>query len=180
MGPRRPSGYDALANGVVWQNRIGEEYKIEGHQVSLGWGHNQPDIVLSFPYGLPPVLVSVKTFNLVSSSMRYGDGGRHSYASARTISRKDVIAEIAYALSNPTYAVILTVVNQRNGIAEHLILDPLTFQQYTTSQKLNDDSAEKEYAIWDLRSPVILEVNETLGWKRITNPHFDSTGRQID
>jgi hypothetical protein len=179
LANRRPSGYDALANGLVWQNRIAEEWKAEGHQVTLGWGHDQPDIVLSFPYGLPPVLVSVKTFNLVPSNMRYGEDGRHSYASARTIRRKDVIAEIAYALSNPTYAVILTVVNQRNGVAEHVELDPTTFRQYTTSQRLNDDSAEKEYAIWDLRSPVILEVNEALGWKKIINPHFDSEGQQI-
>jgi hypothetical protein len=176
----KPSGYDALAQGVVWQNRVAEEWKAAGFEVSVGWGHDQPDIALSFPEGVPPVVVSVKTFNLVPSNLRYGRDGRHSYASARTITRKDVIAEIAYALSNRAYTVILTVVNQRNGVAEHVELDPTTFSQYTTSQRLNDDNGEREYTINDLMNPATQEASEGQGWTRITNPRFDSKGQQIN
>lgn len=63
--------------------------------------------------------------------------------------------------------VILTVVNQRNGIAEHIELDPAAFVRYATSQSLNDDSAPRAYIVRDLHSLEVLEVNEKLGWKRI-------------
>lgn len=164
---RRTSGYDALAQGVMWQSRIAEEWQAEGFPVQLGWGHDQPDIVLGPPHGLPPVIVSVKTYNLRPSSMCYGDDGRHSFASARTITRQDVVAEIDYAIAHRAYMVILTVVNQRNGIAEHIELDPATFTRYATSQSLNDDSAPRAYIVRDLHSLEVLEVNEKLGWKRI-------------
>lgn len=176
----KPSGYDALAQGVVWQNRIAEEWKAEGHEVSVGWGHSQPDIVLGFPYGLPPVVVSVKTFNLFPSTMRYGEEGRHSFASTRTIGRKDVIAELIYAQSVGAYTVILTVVNQRNGVVEHAELDLATFTQYATSQRLNDDRGERVYTITDLRNPERLDGNARQGWTRIANPRFDNEGQQID
>ncbi len=151
------------------QSKVAEEYKAEGHHVSVGWGHNQPDIVLEFPYGLPPIVISVKSFKLVQSNMRYGEDGRHSYASARTIKRKDVIAEMTYALSTKAYTVILTVINQRNEVAEHVELDPATFSQYTTSQRLNDDNGKKEFVL-DLSNEVTLEENKELGWARDSNP----------
>ncbi len=159
---------------------MAEEWKADGFQVSVGWGHDEPDIVLRFPNDIPPVVVSVKTFNLVPSNQRYGKDGRHSYASARTITRKDVIAEVAYALSVKAYTVILTVVNQRNGVAEHVELDPTTFSQYTTSQRLNDDNGEREYTITDLMNPSTLEESTGQGWTRITNPQFDEEGQQIN
>ncbi|MBI3859231.1 MAG: hypothetical protein HY296_03180 [Thaumarchaeota archaeon] len=176
----KPSGYDALAAGNIWQNRVAEAWAAEGYEVQVGWGHNQPDIVLPIAEVVPPAVVSVKTFFLVPSSQRYGPEGKHSYASGRTIYRREVIAEINYALTNGAYMLILTVINQRNGVAEHVLLNPKTFQAYATSQRLNDDSGDTELVIWDLDTPVWLEENKELGWERITNPHFDSEGQQID
>jgi hypothetical protein len=65
-------------------------------------------------------------------------------------------------------------------VAEHVGLNPMTFGQYTTSQRLNDDNGEKEYTITDLMNPVVLEASEREGWVRIINLQFDSEGQQIN
>jgi len=174
------SGYDALAAGNIWQFRTGERYREEGWDPQLGWGHSQPDIVLPIGNGRPPIVISAKSFYLVKSNQRYGLDGRHSHASTRTIYRREVAAEINYALTNGAYVLVLTVINQRNGVAEHAMIDPRAFQSYTTSQRLNDDSWDKELVILDFEWVVWLEANKQLGWERVCNPHFDSEGRQTD
>lgn len=188
----KPSGYDALAQGVVWQQRVTDRWRELGFQVRSYWGHNEPDLVVDlecigealelFPNGYPKVIVSVKTFYLVPSSERRGPDGRLSYASARTVSRKDVQAELGYAQSNYVLdregkylfgPLFLTIVNTRNETVEHVSLNPWTFQGYTTSQRLNLDDWEKELSVIDIFDPRTLEENQSQGWRRVENPQYD-------
>jgi hypothetical protein len=171
-----PSGYDALAAGNIWQNRIAEDWLACGFPVETHYGHGEPDIAVYFPESFPPHyhlrsrilrVVSSKALYLVPSKMRYGPEGKHSYATTRPIYRRDVVPEINYALANDAYGVVLTVVNIRNGVAEHAELDPKTFQVYNTSQRLNEDDRIKEY-VPDLQSGSILEEDKEMGWTRIT------------
>jgi hypothetical protein len=179
-----PSGYGALAAGNIWQNKVAEKWKAEGYDIWVGWGHDQPDIVLTFPdpkdQSHPPrAVVSVKSYSLVPSPYRYGEDGRHSHASCRTIYREDVLPELNYAIEDGLHEVVLTIVNQRNGVAEHVLLVPQKFSKYTTSQRLNDDSGDRELVLWDLIWPVVLDYDREAGWERVENPKFDSQGYQI-
>lgn len=177
----RPSGYDALAAGAIWQNKVVEAYRDSGVEVLVGWGHDQPDIVIPLPGPIPPVIIAVKSFTLVPSNQRRGADGRLSNASSRTVTRADVSAEVNYALLSKAARLILTIVNQRNGVCEHADLDYETFAYYSTSQRLNDDeSGDREYAIWDPSDVVTLETNRQQGWARIQNPKFNQKGEQIN
>jgi hypothetical protein len=149
---------------------VAEAWRTAGFEVELGWSHDSPDVVL---HSNPPVTISVKSFNLVPSSMRYGSDGRHSFASARTIYRKDVEAEIGYYWSVGWGILLLTVINQRNGTAEHIELNPLDFKYYTTSQALNNDNGEKDLVVLNVKNPHYVAESEELGWWRITNRSTD-------
>ncbi len=174
--PKKPRGYDGLARGNVWQQRIANVWKDLGFGVWVGWGHDEPDIVtftdvmladdpperLVEAYGVVNHVVSVKTFHFVPSDQRFDEEGRHCWAVARTLYRKDVLAEVNYALSHRIGSVLLTIVNTRNEVAEHVELDCNSFQRYTTSQLLNNGNGPKEYT---LRNAVQVEEDTTLGWK---------------
>lgn len=178
MDPAKPSGYDALARGNIWQARIADAWGDLGWGVQVGWGHDEPDIVtfsptaflddapekLVEPFGVVNQVVSVKTFHLVPSGERFDQTGKHSWAVARTIYRKDVLPEINFALSHGLNFVLLTIVNTRNEIVEHIEVDCGSFQRYTTSQQLNDDSRQKVYTIQNASQT---EEDTQLGWRRL-------------
>ncbi len=180
MSYKRPDGYRSIAEGAIWQQRVVDAYKEDGYpDVWVGWSHDQPDLVIFIP-DVPPIVIAVKSFTLVPSAERRGPDGRLSYASARTVTREHVAPEINYSLQAKAALCVLTVINQRNGVAEHIELHPEVFTSYTTSQRLNDNRGNRNLAIWDFADVVALERNDQQGWLRIANPNLEEQEEQTD
>jgi len=90
----------------------------------------------------------VKTFNLVPSAQKNNTNGRHVGVRSRTITRKDVLPEINFVIQGRISTVLLTIVNLRNNVAEHIVIfaykdwEHEEFQSYSTSQALNDENGQ--------------------------------------
>lgn len=144
---------------VVVRLRAAEElrqtrYSSQEYQIVLSshfaqWRPEEfhPSRFITNPDSVIMGIVSVKCFTLVASNQRYSTEGTASNAVARTITRKDVLPEIQAARSYGMCEVLLTIINLRNGIAEHAIIYTPTFQKYTTTQYLNNDSNPRHYAL---------------------------------